>query len=70
MAKNDGGRAFARTASEWNKEQSGMSVRAWYAGLAMQSIITSESYTAIKSPGLIAELAFVVDDAMIAEGEK
>jgi hypothetical protein len=76
--KKDGGPAFPTKRKEWdcclNRSEwtmvEGLTKRQWYAGLAMQGIITSESYTAIKSPVLIAELAFVVADAMIAEGEK
>ena len=70
---NDGGPAFPRTGQTdgiTTTEQDGMSRRDWLAGLAMQGEVAGfpddESWDA---PDL-AQWAYRVADAMIAEGDK
>ena len=68
----DGGPAFARPCGETsqggNYDQSGMSLRDWFAGKAMISIIRC---TGIPSPTItVAELAYKQADAMIEARSK
>lgn len=60
---NDGGPAFPQTAHV----PSGMSLREWYAGLAMQGMLASEAYIA---EIIIPAEAFKMADAMLAESVK
>ena len=66
--KDDGGAAFACAAE--NGHQPGMSLRQWYAGLAMQGLISSNAFF----PGGVSErrmerarAAFAQADAMLRE---
>jgi hypothetical protein len=68
MAKNDGGRAFARAGTEHGSAQGGMSIRTWLAGLAMQGMLASADCNYQNDK--LAEYAFNIADAMIKEGEK
>jgi uncharacterized protein YodC (DUF2158 family) len=71
--RKDGGPAFAFSMhpehgygpSESVNE--GMSLREWFAGMAVQGIIYNEGYL---NPNSLAREAFAVADAMIAESEK
>lgn len=81
---NDGGWAFPRPYSEdkFNDEQlmsqSGMTLRQWYAGLAMQSLIVGVvSVGGVFGKGdkpdsndLISKVAHEIADSMIQQGEK
>lgn len=43
-----------------------MTLRQWYAGLAMQGLLACDEY----ERGLVPEIAYKLADAMIAEGKK
>lgn len=53
------------------QEQSGISLRQWYAGMALPGMCYAHDYSK-KGPciGVVAKRAFAIADAMIAEGEK
>lgn len=65
--RDDGGPAFPRGVSETKEDyagaQGGMSLRDWFAGQAMVG------YEA-ESAQAIAEVAYAIADAMLAEREK
>lgn len=64
--KKDGGPAFARAASEVNIEQSGMSLRDWFAGQAMQGLCADpSSHELFDSHKEAAETAYQIADAML-----
>ena len=75
MAKNDGGTVFPQMV-KWDDDtgawshtlSGGMSLRDWYAGMAMQGRIgafsASRSYTLGQLQGLVGD-AFEIADAMI-----
>ena len=85
---NDGGAAFPFTPNpqpfnplnntwtqEWDEGASGMSLRDWFAGMAMQAIATSVNRWGESRPGVdvhevIASGAYNIADAMIAEKEE
>lgn len=69
MAKDDGGgQAFPVAAhGAW---QSGMTLRQWYAGQAMQGLLASLTSDDDWSVVGLAQTAFAYADAMIAEGKK
>jgi len=74
----DGGPAFPRPSSIGGIEQSGMSRRAWLAGMALQGMLASDSDVVkvrhqeiaeeygITTPALRARYAYEYADAMIA----
>ena len=73
MAKNDGGPAFPCPVG-WVRGRDGMSLRDWFAGMAMPEIIAAvsrEEYTLDAAPDgattaqAIAIDAYVLADAMI-----
>jgi hypothetical protein len=74
VPKDEGGYAFPKadlqnpngTPSEWRAD--GMTLRQWYAGLAMQAFLTRVSES-IAVP-FIAGASFEIADAMIEEGKK
>lgn len=81
--KHDGGPAFPRPASEFTAsgtcpdgndprpDQQGMTMREFYAALAMQGILASgKSFEAKLKPGEVAEGAFNIADAMLAQAKK
>lgn len=82
MTKDDGGPAFPLP--EWSyphgvsgiKIQEGMSLRDWFAGMAMQGMLAhSTRYkprpgTSANWHEAISEEAYQLADAMIAEGKK
>ena len=73
---NDGGSAFPETfvdnegridsASDYGK--GGMSLREWFAGMALQGLLSANSIR--KDGKTIEQVAFEIADAMIAEREK
>lgn len=77
MATNDGGPAFPRQTYqiptnqefEWGNE--GMSLRDWFAGRAMQSLIVNDKWDErANSEGGVARIAYILADAMLKEREK
>ena len=72
-AKTSGGPAFSRPASERgdglaSPEQDGMSLRQWYAGMALQGNLANNEKCG--SPAEYAADSFEMADAMIAHEEK
>ena len=66
-AKQDGGPAFpAVTKSDYPREKFGMSLRQWYAGMAMQGLLAHYGHQGDN----LAPTAFSVADDMIREGQK
>jgi hypothetical protein len=51
------------------KEMRGMTLRDWFAGMAMQAHITHEGSDDINEPG-VARWAYEMADAMLAERSK
>jgi len=80
MPKPDGGQAFPLqdeiasgeggtiSMRDWPMQR-GMTLRQWYAGKALQGIVSNPGCVGQK-PEILSELAFVTADAMIAEGNK
>ena len=75
---NDGGPAFPRAGSDYVKAQEGMSLRDWFAGQALAGIgASSQEHGCIwqrfsdedPSPVGIAELSYLIADAMLRERE-
>ena len=62
MTTKDGGPAFPS-----RHGHTGMSLRDWFAGMAMQALIT-KGYS--QHWGVISERAHAIADAMLAEREK
>jgi hypothetical protein len=73
-SRNDGGHAFPQSGSDGGFDRTfGMSLREWYAGLAMQAIIQNLSPTTDMSKNLVdvtSGIAFRQADAMITESKK
>lgn len=63
MAKNDGGPAFPCPIED--ATQCGMSLRDWFAGMALQGIVIHAHYI-----DDMAKTSYEVADAMIAERDK
>ena len=72
---NDGGPAFPRTMSEYEKVtgHDGMSLRDWFAGQALTSLeqffYRSEHALSEGDAPQIAKMAYAIADAMLAERE-
>ena len=70
----DGGPAFPVIDDERTRlpiySTSGMTLRQWYAGMAMVGITASPKTVAKISPDEVAACAYEVADAMLAEREK
>lgn len=77
--KQDGGPAFPRTSGDWNLSSSGMTLRQYYAGLAMQGFLGEPLHTCSSWRGEcellgggddawapLARDAFDIADAMLA----
>jgi hypothetical protein len=73
MSKDNSGPAFPVTptnnSGQIGDTQFGLSVRQWYAGLAMQGLRNNRNYCDADRIDVAVE-AFRQADAMIAEGEK
>lgn len=71
MAKPKSAPAYPRPASQDEFAQDGMTLRQWYAGRAMQGILSSSSNRG-GNKRIIAEAAFKMADAMLEyeEGEE
>ena len=65
-APKDGGPAFARPGSMGSDAQDGMSLRDWFAGQALTNDYTQSA----GNPDAVAEWAYQVADAMLAERAK
>lgn len=66
MAENDGGRAFPRASGPSGGANGGMSLRDWFAGMAMQHPYT-QTEDADRDSEKAADWAYDVADAMLAE---
>lgn len=68
MRKNNGGPAFACASNHWH--QGGMSLRDWFAGMALQGICANPN-TIMKDldsgTKFVTEIAYFIADAMLAE---
>ena len=66
----DGGPAFARplseTATDYIPDQIGMSLRDWFAGLALQGLLAADVHDTIAS-GTVQRSAYNIANAMIEE---
>lgn len=72
---NDGGPAFARPGftSEQTESQEGMSLRDWFAGMALQGLLASNGRMSDESANpqkIVALAAYKCADAMLAERAK
>ena len=75
MSKPDGGPAFpCTTGSDGGVAFDGMSLRKWYAGMALSGMITYAYKRGpefgFEPPATLAIEAFALADAMITEGDK
>ena len=75
MTHDDGGPAFPRPSSEavdgrgnhfWPSAETGMSLRDWFAGMAMQGLFAGQCDDGWE-PDAAAKMSYFVADAMIAE---
>ena len=66
MSKNTGGPAFPVGSGDM-RDPTGMTLRDWFAGMAMQGLVSSPRSI---PRATIAEHAYLMADAMIAEREK
>ena len=60
-------RAGDKEAELWERQKNGMSLREWYAGMALQGLLANPS-TILKQAD-IPELSFEYADSMIRAGE-
>lgn len=69
---NDGGPAFPTESEVWegNKDGQGMSLRDWFAGMALQGIYSNKYLTDTFCHAEIAKQSYLAADAMIAAREK
>lgn len=76
MAKDTSGPAFpgeqgTSPDGTWNQTWSpGMTIRQWYAGMAMQGIIATHCGQPTPSDALVVKWAFEMADAMLAHEAK
>lgn len=66
MSKNTGGPAFPVGSGDM-RDPTGMTLRDWFAGMAMQGLVSSPRSI---PRATMAEHAYLMADAMIAEREK
>jgi len=69
---NDGGAAFPCAHQRYDHNE-GMSLRDWFAGQALGGILAFPwklKGDETKHPDVVAELAYIMADAMLAEREK
>ena len=70
MGKNDGGPAFPAKGAYRRIEDSGMSLRDWFAGMAMQGLLASQAPDYSMRDEQIVSRAYTAADMMLAEREK
>jgi len=68
MNKADGGTAFPLTGTHEQVLEAGMTLRDWYAGMAVQGLLSDASVQG--TPEEFAQRAFFVADAMVKERMK
>jgi len=79
--KNNGGPAFPAVATfedglkSFNNQIHGMSLRDWFAGMALQGILASPNPHSFgtergNTPKLVSEIAYIYAETMIDEREK
>ena len=68
----DGGAAFPKAAGTWDKvhQQSGMSLRDWFAGQVLPSIAAEKEFGMKWNPQGVAHDAYSFADAMLAARER
>lgn len=66
MTIKDGGPAFPRPGNEWE----GVSLRDWFAGMALQGMCAKLGINATADTPLIALASYRLASAMLAEREK
>ena len=70
MAKNDGGPAFPTGNQSAYNHHRGMSIRDHFAGMAMQALFDSDAGHDKGEIAMIAQEAYEMADAMLAERDK
>lgn len=71
MSSSDtGGPAFPHGPTHQYGSHPGMSLRQWYAGMAMQGLLASETEENDKGYSELAEMAFKQADAMLEQEGK
>ena len=70
MTKNTGGPAFPIPGLQHDEEFNGMSLRDYFAAKAMQALISSPNTDHSVEFSAVADVAYRVADAMLAEREK
>lgn len=71
MSKNTGGPAFPAMRYEFGGEDDGMTLRDWFAGMAMQGALAGcATRGEVVDWKELAGLSYDIADAMIAEREK
>ena len=70
MPKNDGGPAFPALNPTTNLLHDGMSLRDWFAGQILASMIANTALSSKYTEQLVAAGAYFLADAMLAEREK
>lgn len=66
MSKVDGGPAFPRSGN-WSKDYDGMSLRDWYAGMALQGYLSGIGWM---DENKVAKWSYAQADAMLVERSK
>ena len=67
---NDGGPAFPRSDSVYNEGDEGMSLRDWFAGMAMMGINANQSMGTALTCEDTAKIAYRIADVMMKERDK
>ena len=66
---NDGGPAFPRAGSDYNKAQEGMSLRDWLAGQVLQGLASDTAYIWNRTNEEVATASYDIADAMLKARE-
>lgn len=70
MKNNDDETAFPVAIGQTTADPKGLSIRDWFAGLAMQGMCASEPTCVQEPPERLAYLAYKIANAMMDEREK
>lgn len=70
MSKDNGGSAFPISGSEHGYPEAGMTLRDYFAGLAMQGFVANKDRPYMYHPDDDAEYAYQIADAMLKERAK